>query len=125
MFRCRVLPKKIANLGLIPSCRSILEWHSKKLGRFEISISIRLTLFLILTHNDFKHNFELGIIEKYSPFSSRDDLIDYFENIQGRSGTIVILYNLQLVNGETELDIETDPHDIRMRDFRYIPEDRK
>ena len=36
-----------------------------------------------------------------------------FDKMEGKSGTLVIIYNLKLLdNGEPELDIKTDPHDI-------------
>ena len=55
-------------------------------------------------------------IQEYSPFKTRNDLLGQFEQITGDSGTLVIIYNLKLCDeGTTELDLTTDPFDIRRR----------
>jgi hypothetical protein len=47
------------------------------------------------------------------------DLLENFKRIEGDSGTLVMIYNLKLQSdGLTELDFDTDPHDIQMRDFK-------
>ena len=54
-----------------------------------------------------------------------DDLMDQLDKINGESGTLVIIYNLRLLDdGQTELDIETDPQDIQMTKF-HVDYDRK
>ena len=36
-----------------------------------------------------------------------------FERIEGNSGTLVVIYNMKLLDsGEPELDVKTDPVDI-------------
>jgi hypothetical protein len=60
-----------------------------------------------------KHDLEMKIILKYSPFKTMNDLLKQFRLIKSTSGTLIVLYNLKLSdNGETELDIKTDPYDI-------------
>ncbi|CAF2405836.1 unnamed protein product [Rotaria sp. Silwood2] len=60
-----------------------------------------------------KHELEMYLITKYSPFKTIDDLFKQFNLIKSSSGTLIILYNLKLSDsGEPELDIKTDPYDI-------------
>ncbi|VDM16903.1 unnamed protein product [Hydatigera taeniaeformis] len=60
-----------------------------------------------------KHEVEMQIIYKFSPFQCARDFFYQFERIKGDSGTLVIVYNMKLLdNGSTELDITTDPRDI-------------
>ena len=55
----------------------------------------------------------MQIIYQYSPFRSAKEFFNQFEKIKGESGTLVIIYNMKLLdNGSTELDITTDPRDI-------------
>ena len=55
----------------------------------------------------------MSLILKYSPFKSEAAFFREFDKIDGKSGTLVIVYNMKLLDsGEPELDIKTDPHDI-------------
>lgn len=55
----------------------------------------------------------MQIIYKFSPFQCARDFFNQFDRIKGDSGTLVIVYNMKLLdNGSTELDITTDPRDI-------------
>jgi len=59
---------------------------------------------------------EMDLIFKYSPFKNKDELEAQFDKIKSESGTLCNIFNLKLnEDGETELDIETDPEDILMR----------
>lgn len=52
----------------------------------------------------------------------------YFDQITSDSGTIVIIFNLMITNqitGGSDLDIETDPNDIRVQGFQFNMSDRK
>nr|CAB3263903.1 MORC family CW-type zinc finger protein 2 [Phallusia mammillata] len=65
---------------------------------------------------------EMKLILKYSPFKSEKEVVRQFERIKDRTGTLIIIYNLKLLDsGEPELDIKTDPTDIRMSEMD--PED--
>ncbi|XP_070799745.1 MORC family CW-type zinc finger protein 1 [Pituophis catenifer annectens] len=56
---------------------------------------------------------QLSIICKYSPFNNEDELMKQFNAIYGKTGTLLVIYNLKLaLNGEPELDILTDEKDI-------------
>ncbi|XP_064652426.1 ATPase MORC2-like isoform X2 [Lineus longissimus] len=56
---------------------------------------------------------EMGLILKYSPFRTESEFFDQFNKIPGKSGTLIMVYNLKLLdNGEPELDINTDREDI-------------
>ncbi|XP_072470150.1 MORC family CW-type zinc finger protein 1 [Notamacropus eugenii] len=56
---------------------------------------------------------ELSIIYKYSPFKTEAELMQQFDKIYRKSGTLVVIYNLKLMlNGEPELDIKTNKEDI-------------
>ncbi|XP_039220926.1 MORC family CW-type zinc finger protein 1 isoform X3 [Crotalus tigris] len=56
---------------------------------------------------------QLSIICNYSPFKNEDDLMNQFNTIYGKTGTLLVIYNLKLtLNGEPELDILTDEKDI-------------
>lgn len=60
-----------------------------------------------------KHELEMRLITKYSPFKTIDDLFKQFNLITTSSGTLIILYNVKLSDtGEPELDIKTDPYDL-------------
>ena len=60
-----------------------------------------------------KHQIEMDLILKYSPFKSEAAFFREFDKIDGKSGTLVITYNMKLLDsGEPELDVKTDPHDI-------------
>ena len=56
---------------------------------------------------------EMDVILRYSPFKTDDDFFAQFDRIEGDSGTLVMVYNMKLLdNGDPELDILTDPQDI-------------
>ncbi|KAK6190959.1 hypothetical protein SNE40_002715 [Patella caerulea] len=60
-----------------------------------------------------KHEVEMSLIYKYSPFKTEDDFFAQFDRIEGNSGTLVVVYNLKLLDsGEPELDVDSDPTDI-------------
>ncbi len=50
---------------------------------------------------------------KYSPFHKEQDFMKEFDRIEGTTGTLVIIFNLKLLDsGEPELDIRSDNNDI-------------
>ncbi|XP_072839733.2 ATPase MORC2 isoform X1 [Pogona vitticeps] len=58
---------------------------------------------------------ETELIYKYSPFKSEQELMEQFNKIPEDKGTLVIIFNLKLMdNGEPELDVTSDPRDIQM-----------
>ncbi|XP_028400511.1 ATPase MORC2-like [Dendronephthya gigantea] len=62
-----------------------------------------------------KHQTELQVILKYSPFKSESELFKYFDKIESK-GTLVMVYNMKLLDsGETELEPSED--DIVMREL--------
>ncbi|XP_073410891.1 ATPase MORC2 isoform X1 [Dendrobates tinctorius] len=68
-----------------------------------------------LTDNMEKFSVETELIYKYSPFRSHKEVMEQFSKITGDSGTLVVIFNLKLVDsGEPELDIVSDPKDIQM-----------
>ncbi|XP_051490003.1 ATPase MORC2 isoform X2 [Apus apus] len=68
-----------------------------------------------LTDNAEKFAIETEIIYKYSPFKSEQEVMEQFSKIRGKKGTLVIIFNLKLMdNGEPELDVTSDPRDIQM-----------
>ena len=65
------------------------------------------------TFDQSKHDLEMRLILKYSPFKTMDDLFRQFDSITTPTGTLIVLYNVKLSDtGESELDIRTDPSDI-------------
>lgn len=55
----------------------------------------------------------MSLILKYSPFKNLEDFYAQFDKINSSTGTLVIIYNLKLLdNGEPELDIISDTTDI-------------
>ena len=53
------------------------------------------------------------LILKYSPFHTESQLMKEFDKLDGGSGTLVIVYNLKLLdNGDPELDVKSDQFDI-------------
>ena len=51
------------------------------------------------------HKAEVAIILKYSPFKTIDALMKQFDRISGNSGTLVVIYNLKLLDsGEPEVN---------------------
>lgn len=68
-----------------------------------------------MTDNPEKFAIETELIYKYSPFKSKSEVMEQFEKIKENNGTLVIVYNLKLMdNGEPELDAISDPTDILM-----------
>uniref|UniRef100_A0A667YPH0 MORC family CW-type zinc finger 2 n=1 Tax=Myripristis murdjan TaxID=586833 RepID=A0A667YPH0_9TELE len=68
-----------------------------------------------LTSDPEKYAIETELIFKYSPFKNEQQLMEQFKKIESNSGTLVIIYNLKLMdNREPELDVETDHQDILM-----------
>ncbi|NWI45717.1 MORC2 protein, partial [Picathartes gymnocephalus] len=68
-----------------------------------------------VTDNMEKFAIETELIYKYSPFKSEQEVMDQFKKIRGEKGTLVIIFNLKLMdNGEPELDVTSDPQDIQM-----------
>uniref|UniRef100_A0A671NYC4 MORC family CW-type zinc finger protein 2A-like n=1 Tax=Sinocyclocheilus anshuiensis TaxID=1608454 RepID=A0A671NYC4_9TELE len=68
-----------------------------------------------LTQDTEKYATETELIFKYSPFKNEVQLFRQFKKIEGPSGTLVVVYNLKLMdNREPELDVETDHQDILM-----------
>ncbi|VDD78335.1 unnamed protein product, partial [Mesocestoides corti] len=64
---------------------------------------------IITPEDQNKHDTEMQIILKYSPFRCIKDFFYQFDRIKGESGTLVIIYNMKLLdNGSAELDITTD-----------------
>ncbi|KAI0981498.1 hypothetical protein GJ496_000958 [Pomphorhynchus laevis] len=62
-----------------------------------------------------KHNIEMQLILKYSPFHDFDSFMQQLRSINGKTGTMIILYNLKLLdNGKPELDVTGDYQDIRL-----------
>ncbi|XP_021510853.2 ATPase MORC2B-like [Meriones unguiculatus] len=71
-----------------------------------------------VTDNVEKFAIETELIYKYSPFHSEAEVMTQFTKISGTSGTLVIIFNLKLMdNGEPELDITSNPKDIRMAEL--------
>uniref|UniRef100_A0A2K5QM94 MORC family CW-type zinc finger protein 1 n=2 Tax=Cebus imitator TaxID=2715852 RepID=A0A2K5QM94_CEBIM len=68
-----------------------------------------------VTDDPQKFSMELSIIYKYSPFKTEAELMQQFDVIYGKCGTLLVIYNLNLLlNGEPELDVKTDREDILM-----------
>ncbi|XP_032054907.1 ATPase MORC2 [Aythya fuligula] len=68
-----------------------------------------------VTDNMEKFAIETELIYKYSPFKSEQQVMEQFNKIRGEKGTLVIIFNLKLMdNGEPELDVTSDLQDIQM-----------
>ncbi|XP_057553673.1 LOW QUALITY PROTEIN: MORC family CW-type zinc finger protein 1 [Hippopotamus amphibius kiboko] len=66
-----------------------------------------------VTDDPQKFSTELSIIYKYSPFKTEAELMQQFDVIYGKCGTLLVIYNLKLLlSGEPELDVKTDKEDI-------------
>ncbi|CAH8853421.1 unnamed protein product [Trichobilharzia szidati] len=60
-----------------------------------------------------KHELEMFIILKYSPFRCMKDFFAQFDKLKENSGTAVIIYNMKLLDhGGPELDVTTNTRDI-------------
>uniref|UniRef100_A0A8C5NVB5 MORC family CW-type zinc finger protein 1 n=1 Tax=Jaculus jaculus TaxID=51337 RepID=A0A8C5NVB5_JACJA len=77
-----------------------------------------------VTDDPQKFSTELSIIYKYSPFKTEAELMEQFDMICGRCGTLLVIFNLKLLlSGEPELDIKTDKEDILLTDaLEGLPE---
>ncbi|XP_039267073.2 ATPase MORC2A-like [Styela clava] len=65
-----------------------------------------------------KYDMEIELIKKYSPFKTEREVIKQFDSIKDRTGTLIVLYNVKLLDsGNPELDVLTDPTDIRMAEI--------
>ncbi|NWU95590.1 MORC2 protein, partial [Upupa epops] len=68
-----------------------------------------------MTDNMDKFVTETELIYKYSPFKSEKEVMKQFSKIRGEKGTLVIIFNLKLMdNGQPELDVTSDLRDIQM-----------
>jgi len=55
----------------------------------------------------------MELILKYSPFKTEAQFMKEFDKVESSSGTLVIVYNLKLLDsGLPELDVRTEAHDI-------------
>jgi hypothetical protein len=55
----------------------------------------------------------MELILKYSPFKTEAQFMKEFDKIESSSGTLVIIYNLKLLDsGQPELDVKSDQYDI-------------
>ncbi|PAA85579.1 hypothetical protein BOX15_Mlig032543g1, partial [Macrostomum lignano] len=61
-----------------------------------------------------RHQTEMAVIYKYSPFKTEKEFFAQFDKLNsGSSGTLLMIYNLKLLdNGQPELDVTTDPTDV-------------
>ncbi|KAL3313680.1 ATPase morc2 [Cichlidogyrus casuarinus] len=60
-----------------------------------------------------RHEMEMQIIFRYSPFKTIRSINSQFAKLKQSSGTMIIIYNMKLLdNGLPELDILSDPQDI-------------
>ncbi|XP_008834327.1 ATPase MORC2-like [Nannospalax galili] len=65
-----------------------------------------------------KFAIETELIYKYSPFHTEEEVMSQFMKISGDSGTLVIIFNLKLMdNGKPELDIISNPKDIQIAEL--------
>jgi hypothetical protein len=63
---------------------------------------------------------ELELIYKYSPYKTKLQLMQQFENINQKSGTLVVIYNLNLISeGNLEMDFTSSPGDIVLNDLQF------
>jgi len=70
-------------------------------------------MLCILPMIDLQHQTEMELILKYSPFKTEAQFMKEFDKIESSSGTVVIVYNLKLLDsGLPELDVRTSAHDI-------------
>ncbi|XP_035180110.1 MORC family CW-type zinc finger protein 4 [Oxyura jamaicensis] len=60
----------------------------------------------------------LKAILEHTLFSTREELLAQFDDIPGKKGTRVLIWNIHRnKDGKPELDFDTDEHDIRLADF--------
>ncbi|XP_045142084.1 MORC family CW-type zinc finger protein 1 [Echinops telfairi] len=68
-----------------------------------------------VTSDPIKFSTELAVIYKYSPFKTEAELMQQFDMIYGKCGSLLVIYNVKLLlTGEPELDVKTDQEDIRV-----------
>ena len=71
---------------------------------------LQKTLFYL---SYFKHELEMELIYKYSPFKTVDELFEQFNKIEGESGTLIVCYNLWLTgDSKTEMMVDADKKDL-------------
>ncbi|PVD32722.1 hypothetical protein C0Q70_08167 [Pomacea canaliculata] len=76
-------------------------------------VIVPLPSFEASTRRPLTKGSQMSLIYKYSPFRTEEEFFAQFERIEGNSGTLVVIYNLKLLDdSHTELDITTDPTDI-------------
>eukprot|EP00794_Sanderia_malayensis_P001413 gene1413-1565_t len=64
-----------------------------------------------------RYEIEMNIILKHSPYNTKEELFKKMNDIEGASGTLVVIYNLKTIDsGEAELDFNTSSEDILMKD---------
>ncbi|CAH1800727.1 unnamed protein product [Owenia fusiformis] len=67
-----------------------------------------------------RHEMEMQLIYKYSPFKNEKDFMAQFDKIDGSTGTLVIVYNMKLLDsGEPELDVNSDANDILLSSNKF------
>ena len=72
----------------------------------------------------FQHRMEMDLILKYSPFTTEDEFFAQFKRIPGKTGTLIVVYNVKLLdNGDPELDITSDQYDIKLANGPPDPAD--
>ncbi|XP_075752812.1 MORC family CW-type zinc finger protein 4 isoform X2 [Pelodiscus sinensis] len=60
----------------------------------------------------------LEAILKHTLFNTEEELLAQFDAIPGKKGTRILIWNIRRnKDGKTELDFDTDKHDIRISDF--------
>jgi len=84
--------------------------HETRLHRVVLINHLSALIFLFVQHQT-----EMELILKYSPFKTEAQFMKEFDKIEGNSGTLVIIYNMKLLDsGEPELDVKTDHFDIML-----------
>jgi len=65
----------------------------------------------------------MNLLLKYSPFATKQELLDQFDKIEQECGTYICIYNLKLnSNGDSEMTFTDD--DILMNELK-VEYDRK
>jgi hypothetical protein len=65
----------------------------------------------------------MQLLLKYSPFETKQDLLDQFDKIERECGTYICIYNLKL-NSDGESEFKFTEDDILMNDLN-VEYDRK
>ena len=73
-----------------------------------------LFFYFVKIVQTFKHEIEVNLILKYSPFKTKKELFEQFEKIDGSSGTLIIIFNmlLNVHTNKTYLTIDKENKDI-------------